>query len=51
MLSLSKHLYRFVASIELVTRAICFDKLSMTTKARVDYASCVRSLSACSGVS
>ncbi|NRT20822.1 hypothetical protein HNP98_003666 [Hymenobacter sp. 9A] len=30
MLSLSKHLYRFVASIGLLLRARCFDKLSMT---------------------
>ena len=30
MLSLSKHLYRFVESIELLARSRCFDKLSMT---------------------
>ena len=30
MLSLSKHLYRFVESIELLTRERSFDKLSMT---------------------
>ena len=30
MLSLSKHLYRCVESIELLARSRCFDKLSMT---------------------
>ena len=31
MLSLSKHLSRFGARIELLLRERCFDKLSMTT--------------------
>ncbi len=31
MLSLSKHLYRFVEPIESLLRLSCFDRLSMTT--------------------
>ena len=30
MLSLSKHLYRFIFTIEFTTLKRCFDKLSMT---------------------
>ena len=50
MLSLSKHLYRFVASIKLYTVEM-LGQAQHNDQMGMRYASCVRSLSACSDVS